>query len=218
MKRSTITLGIFALALALAGCGSEDVENTPIDDIDEIVDEDEPYPVGGELDETQQENYDALDRQAVSNEYDANRDAMMAGSGGSTSGDDAGMGNDSDDDMSGSMDSDRANDASSGSGSMDDGAMTAGGSTSGQTIINRSAMTFDYLDRDGDGNLSVAEYAIWAVEIDPTEPEPNDARPPYLTTDEINTAGETFFYFDDDGDSYLSAEEFEQARESGRTP
>lgn len=211
MKKMLMATMASAAVLGLAACGSEDVENTPVDDIDEIVDEDEPYPVGGELNDDQQANYDAMDRQAVSDEYDANMADMQSGmnSGGA-------MADGSMESGSGSMESDSSDEgeAMSGGASMDDGNAMA--SSSGSSIPARSAMDFGYLDRNDDGQLSVAEYAIWALPTNPNPPEPNDALGPHLTQDEINEAGQTFFYFDDDGDSYLSQEEFQDARNSGR--
>ncbi|MBD58714.1 MAG: hypothetical protein CL808_01145 [Citromicrobium sp.] len=210
MKRAlTLTTFVSAAALSLAACDSEDVENTPVDDIDEIADADanqgldDAYPVGGDLDEEQQARFDAMDRQAVSDEYDRNRDAMT----GETDTDDGSMGGDTmAEDSTGS-------DGSTGSSSTDDTS-----ASDGNAMMPRSRMSFDWLDRNEDGELSVAEYAIWALPTDPTEPEPNDARAPYLTQDQINEAGETFFYFDEDGDSYLSQSEFQAARNSARTP
>ena len=79
-------------------------------------------------------------------------------------------------------------------------------------------MDFAYLDRNSDGKLSVAEYAIWAVPSNPNPPVSNDQTKPYITTAQINEAGQTFFYFDEDGDSYLSDGEFSAARDSSRTP
>ncbi|MEE4210973.1 MAG: EF-hand domain-containing protein [Parvularcula sp.] len=203
MKHIGLTTMASVAMLSLAACDSENVENTPVDDIDEIVDEDEPYPVGGTLNEQQQSNYDAMDRQSVSDEYDANRQTMIAQDGTSDGASASGM---DDAGGQGSMGTEQ-------SGSSD--SSMAGASMS--SMPARSAMTFDYLDRNGDGQLSVAEYAIWALPTNPNPPEPNDAIGPHLTTEEINTAGQTFFYFDDDGDSYLSMQEFQDARNSGRT-
>ncbi|WP_120075826.1 EF-hand domain-containing protein [Aurantiacibacter odishensis] len=220
MKKMLMATMASAAVLGLAACGSEDVENTPVDDIDEIVDEDEPYPVGGDLNEDQQANYDAMDRQAVSDEYDANmadmQSEMNSGGGMADGSMESGSMEDGAMSGSGSMESDSMaeGDAMSGGASMGDGsAMSA---SSGSSMPARSAMDFSYLDRNDDGQLSVAEYAIWALPTDPVPPEPNDARGPHLTQDEINEAGQTFFYFDDDGDSYLSQEEFQDARNSGR--
>ena len=152
-----------------------------------------------------------MDRQAVSDEYDTNIQAMQNGSmnGSSMSGSDS-------DSMSDETMSE--DDAMSGGASMDDQSATStSSSSSASSMPARSEMSFSYLDRNGDGQLSVAEYAIWALPTNPAPPEPNDALAPHLTQDQINTAGQTFFYFDDDGDSYLSQEEFQTARNSGRT-
>ena len=76
----------------------------------------------------------------------------------------------------------------------------------------RSEMSWSYLDRNSDGQLSVAEYAIWAIPLDPTEPEANDETAPFLTSEEANKAADSFFYYDTDGDTYLSQREFTAAR------
>ena len=209
MKKLMFTTLASAAALTLAACGSEDVENTPVDDADELVDADttEPgYPVGGELNTDQQAAFDAMDRQAVSDEVDINYDAIRTErvANADLTADDAAGG-------SGSM---ASSDAASGSGSMASASTGPGMSD----MPPRGEMDFGWLDRNDDGKLSVAEYAIWAVPVAPGDPAPNDARKPYMTSDEINQAGETFFYFDQDGSTYLSPEEFAMARNSAMTP
>ena len=77
---------------------------------------------------------------------------------------------------------------------------------------SRQNMTWSYLDRNSDGQLSVGEYAIWAIPLDPTQPAPNDETQPFLTSDEANKAADSFFYYDQDGDTYLSQQEFSVAR------
>lgn len=206
-KQLTITTFVSAAALSLAACDSQDVENTPVDDIDEIVDEDVPeegYPAGGELNEAQQANFDAMDWQAVSDEYDSNLADMQAERTSSS-------------EMQGSSPS--SGNSMTADSTSNDSASTMSDSTSDMSdspMPSRSDMNFSYLDRNEDGQLSVAEYAIWALPTNPNPPEQNDARGPHLTQDEINTAGQTFFYFDDDGDTYLSQEEFQDARNSTR--
>lgn len=216
--RLAITALVSTAALALAACDSEDVENTPVDDIDEIADndanqgiaDDDAYPIGDTLDEDQQARFDAMDRQATSDEYDRNRDAMMeemeAGGGMR----DRSMSDDTMADDTANDDDAMADNGSSGTG--------GDGMSGGGAMMPRSQMDFAYLDRNDDGELSVAEYAIWALPADPMDPARNDARPPYLNQSQINEAGETFFYFDEDGDSYLSQSEFRAARSSARTP
>ena len=76
----------------------------------------------------------------------------------------------------------------------------------------RANMTWGYLDRDDDDRLSVAEYAIWAIPLDPNTPARNDETAPYLTADQANKAADSFFYYDIDGDSYLDRREFTSAR------
>ena len=217
MKRIlTMTTLVSAAALGLAACDSEDVENTPVDDIDEIVDDsnDEAYPVGGDLNDDQQASLDAMDSQSVSDEYDRNMADMqteMESGGGASDGSMGGATMSG----SGSTDSDETSSDSSTSGSGTTSAEGAMNGT-GSSMPSRSKMTFGYLDRNDDGKLSVAEYAIWALPTDPNPPEPNDALGPHLTQDQINEAGQTFFFFDDDGDTYLSQDEFQDARNSGR--
>jgi|TARA_Y100001968_G_scaffold104121_1_gene94095 hypothetical protein len=191
LKNLTI-LALTSAALALSACADNDADETAVTDTPEMATEtgmmaDDAMPVGGELSENQQTAYDAMDRQAVSDEYDANRDAEMASA--------------SESDSSPSMDA---------SQSSDDANVNP--------IPPRSEMDFAYLDRNSDGKLSVAEYAIWAVPANPNTPVSNDQTKPYITTAQINEAGQTFFYFDEDGDSYLSDGEFSAARDSSRTP
>ncbi|WP_375291458.1 hypothetical protein [Qipengyuania sp.] len=197
------TIGI-ALAsaglLALSACGEPDADDTAMDTpATEMTTEttmmDDAYPVGGDMNETQQAAYDSMDWQAVSDEYDANTDAMMqeSASGGGT--------------MSG--DTQNSSSEQTTNGNEDSSVMT---------MPPRAEMDFAFLDRNDDGKLSTAEYAIWAVPANPTKPKPNDATKPYLTQDQINKAGQTFFYFDQDGDTYLQPEEFQNARTSAVTP
>lgn len=195
-----------SLALALAACddGAELDDDMAADDTAMVADDavlaDDAYPVAGELDDEQQARMDAMDMQGTSDEYDRNMGAMM--NEGSASMDGAGSEN------SAQMSSDNSTSSDSAMGSDDDV----------QALRPRSEMDFAFLDRNGDGELSVAEYAIWAVPANPRIPAENDAKPPYLTPEQINEAGNTFFYFDADGDSYLSRGEFMTARSSARTP
>ena len=195
---------VAAACVAIAGCNSEDVENTPIDDIDEVIaEDDEGYPVAGELSPEQQANFDAFDRDATVEEYDTNQATLAVTD--STESDAGGV----------------ASDASRNDTSSNDGpgnSVTAKPSSNVEPLRARSAMDFAFLDRNGDGQLSVAEYAIWAVRSNPREPKENDETRPFTSPDQINEAGETFFYFDEDGNTYLSPDEFGAARASARTP
>ena len=215
MKFSVLA-AVSGAALALAAC-SDDPNETPITqeaapDMDAEVLADDAMPVGGDLNETQQASYDAMDRQAVSDEYDTNRDNMMAESSSGSGNSDAMASNT--DGMSGSS----SEASTSTSGSSTDAMADNSASSDVAALPARSQMDFAYLDRNSDGQLSVAEYAIWAVRANPNTPVANDQTKPYISTDQINEAGQTFFYFDEDGDSYLSNAEFTAARNSARTP
>ncbi len=70
----------------------------------------------------------------------------------------------------------------------------------------RQNMTWGYLDRNDDDQLSVAEYAIWAIPLNPQHEAINDQG------DTINKAADSFFYYDMDGDTYLDRREFTAAR------
>ena len=76
----------------------------------------------------------------------------------------------------------------------------------------REHMTWTYLDRNEDNQLSVAEYAIWAIPLDPAAEAANDSDSPQLEPDQIDKAADSFFYYDVDGDTYLSRREFTSAR------
>ncbi|KHK92236.1 hypothetical protein LK12_05125 [Novosphingobium malaysiense] len=212
-----------AVALTLSACDSQDVENTPIDDVDEIVDSDEGYPVAGDMNEQQQAAFDAMDREAAVREYDENRAAMQAESPSASRSTQAATGSGSSGEAPGGSGGSTTSTASDGSAmnagsDQNDTAAPDNAGVSSSPLRPRSAMDFAFLDRNDDGQLSVAEYAIWAVRSDPTEPKPNDETRPYTTQDQINEAGQTFFYFDKDADTYLSPEEFSAARASARTP
>lgn len=72
----------------------------------------------------------------------------------------------------------------------------------------RDEMDFSFLDRNDDGQLSVAEFAIWKmVPLDLNETGRSDAQAS-LTDDEIDDAARSFFYYDTDGNSYLDPDEF----------
>ncbi len=210
-----LLISVAAAGLALSGCDSEDVENTPVDDIDEVVDaDDEGYPVAGELTDEQRAKYDSFDRDAAVREYDTSRESIRSGSSNGTTGDVTSS-------SSSRSDANTGEGASASSGSSENQATASPNTSSSNDVASlrpRSQMDFAFLDRNGDGKLSVAEYAIWAVRSNPREPKRNDNTRPYTSVDQINEAGETFFYFDADGDTYLSPQEFGAARSSARTP
>lgn len=77
----------------------------------------------------------------------------------------------------------------------------------------RDQMTFDWLDRDKSGNLSIAEWALWKIPADQVKGKPGDPNEPYLTPDQLDEAARTFFHYDVDGSLDLSKEEFSKAVE-----
>ena len=142
----------------------------------------------------QQERRNALDMPELEREYTGYVEEDRAAAGASGMG--AGAGNDS---------------ASNGSDSGN-----AAGSASAQQGASLPApanMSFSDLDRNDDGKLSVAEWAIYAVGVDPTVKKgEDDQKPPYATADQLNRAADGFFAYDTDGDTYLQEGEFEQAK------
>jgi hypothetical protein len=186
-KSITFTVSASMAAFALAACSSEP-EPAERDMAGPMGATTELAPVTPWLDVTldpeQQARYDVMDREAIRVEYNENAAEMMeeTDSGDATSGDAA-------------------------SGSTDGAA-----SGSGVSMPSPSMMTFDYLDRNKDGKLSVAEYAIWAMPVSPAHQAPNDQGAPELTSEQINDVGRSFFYFDGDGSTYLSPTELAAAR------
>jgi len=205
MRRLTIISFASAAALTLAACGGEPDDNvTAVQDTPATSMEGLGPDTSVALSDEQQARYDATDWNAVSEEYDTNYEAMTTGTGSTPLA--AGNTTASPDQPSGSEGS-----------AMNAG--TAGSPTApGVTMPPRGEMDFAFLDRNDDGQLSVAEYAIWAVEANPTTPAANDQTRPYLRPEQINEAGRTFFHFDQDGSTSLSETEFQAARDSGRTP
>lgn len=192
-----------ALVLTLAACGDDNVEEadetatmTETETL-AVVDVD-PLARTYTLTPEQQAARDAYDVEALQTEYRGYYDEIRASAGttGTTS-----------------------TTATAGS-TADSGSTTSGSQQAGATAsagrMDRSSMDFSYLDRNGDGQLSVAEFAIWAVPVDPNAPKPNDETKPYLTADQANSAADAFFYYDQNGDTYLSQQEFDSAR-SGET-
>ena len=197
------TTALSTLALALVACG-DDVADDPVvgsemaDTETAMVDEYDPMTRDYMLGDEAQTRRDAFDADAFRSEYRTYRDEVAA------------------EQVEQADDGDAAQDMSE-----DEREEMTAASQERDTQTNmrlRQNMTWGYLDRNDDDQLSVAEYAIWALPTHPTEPARNDAKAPYLTQSQINEAGQTFFYFDEDGDSYLSQAEFQAARNSARTP
>ena len=196
MRRLTLASFAPLAVLGLAACGGDAPEEEIAVDLPEVPVEvsDAGPDTSVTLNEEQQARYDAVDWQAVSDEYDQNYRTMWDESGSSTSANQSGQSGSS---MSANQ-----------SGTSGNGVMT---------MPPRGQMDFAFLDRNDDGKLSVAEYAIWAVGANPTTPAPNDETRPFMTQEQLNEAGQTFFHFDQDGSTYLSESEFQAARNSGRT-
>ena len=212
MQRLPILTLASVAALGLAACGEDPNDNvTAIQDTPALSVNDLGPDTSVQLDQEQQARLDALDREAVSEEYDVNYETMWQESGRTPM---SGTG-----DTGAMADTGTSTDAASeAGGTMSNTTGSATSTTSGMTMPPRGQMDFAFLDRNNNGQLSVAEYAIWAVGVNPTVPKENDQTRPYLRPEQINEAGQTFFYFDQDGDTYLSESEFQDARNSSRTP
>lgn len=192
----TTTLAGCALALALTACGNPaedadrplDTETTPAATTAEY----DPMTRDFTLSEEAQTRRAAADMDAMQTDYGTYRDEIR--------GEQVRMGNNRDAgaDMS---DDDRAE--------MTAAAQARDPATNMRTRAN---MTCGYLDRNEDDKLSVAEYAIWAIPLDPNASAPNDTGQPQLTAAQTNKAADSFFYYDADGDTYLSLREFTAAR------
>ena len=72
---------------------------------------------------------------------------------------------------------------------------------------------FANLDRNGDGKLSIAEFAIYDLaNINPRMKNgADDQMMPYVSTEAINMAEDDFVRLDENGDYFLSRQEFEPA-------
>lgn len=180
------------LALALAACGDNDAEEADVAAVETepvaATEEFDPMTRDYELTGEAQTRRAGFDVDTFQSEYRGYRDEI-AGSGESPS------------------------------GSTPEAEATATGGTgqattgsTGTGMPDRRSMSWSYLDRNSDGRLSVAEYAIWAIPLDPNAPKPNDQTKPYVTAEQANKAADSFFYYDTDGDSYLSQREFTTAR------
>lgn len=192
----TTVLMAAPLTLALAACADdtpeEPIATDTVADAQANTSEYDPMTRDYTMSEDAQTRRDAFDADAMQNDYGTYRGEIMD--------EQVRMGDnrDSEADMS-----------------EDDRAEMQAASQQRDAATNmreRQNMTWGYLDRNDDDQLSVAEYAIWAIPLDPNAPKPNDELTPYLTADQANKAADSFFYYDIDGDSYLSRREFTAAR------
>jgi hypothetical protein len=74
------------------------------------------------------------------------------------------------------------------------------------------ARDFTFLDRDANGWLSVAEYALWAVQGGMSAIP--SSRGTYLSNAQAEAASDTYFLFDMNADARLSPDEFAKAKAS----
>ena len=184
---TTKTLFASSLALALAACGGEAEEPVEVATPEPTpTAEYDPMSRDYTLSEAAAERRAAFDADAFQTEYDGYRAEII---------------DEVDEEQAGD-----ANDADAGTAST-----TASSRDATTNMRARDDMSWSYLDRDGDGRLSVAEYAIWAIPLDPEAVKPNDTAP-YLTAEQANKAADSFFYYDQNGDTYLSQREFTSAR------
>ncbi len=191
MKRLSI-MTASALALTLAACG-EDVEESVVEDTSVAeVDEYDPMTRDYTLSEEATTRRSEFDEDAFNTEYDGYREDVRS--------EQVRMGNDAD---------------AKAEMTDDDREEMAAASEAREPSTNmraRENMTWSYLDRNDDNKLSVAEYAIWAVPLDPNAKAENDQGEPQLKADTANKAADSFFYYDIDGDTYLDRREFTSAR------
>ena len=75
-------------------------------------------------------------------------------------------------------------------------------------LPTRDDMNWDFLDRDDDGQLSTAEYALWAL---PLASETGEEAPE-VTSEQTGKLADSFTYYDTDGDAEMSQREFTVAR------
>ena len=92
-------------------------------------------------------------------------------------------------------------------GNTQGAAAQAGGGASGAA---GGGASFAALDRDADGRLSPAEYAIHALpgETPARQGATNDEKPPYVSDEALNKVATSFRGLDSNGDFFLSDSEF----------
>ena len=191
------TTALSTLALALAACG-DDVADDPVvgsqmaDTETAMVDEYDPMTRDYMLGDEAQTRRDAFDADAFRSEYRTYRDEVAAEQ----------VEQADDGDAAQDMSEDEREEMTAASQERDK-----------QTNMRlRQNMTWGYLDRNDDDQLSVAEYAIWAIPLNPQNEAMNDQGQPELKAETINKAADSFFYYDADGDTYLDRREFTAAR------
>lgn len=207
MRNFKTLVAVSGLAMALAACeqdpATEVVVPEPMEETDTATTADvDPMTRDYTLTPEAQERRSSFNVDDFNTEYTEMQDQNMSASGTTGTSGSAGTSGTSGTSDSGQM--------AGNAGSNASGSMASSGSSGG--LRDRSAMTWEFLDRNSDGQLSVAEYAIWAIPVDPNKPKPNDELKPYVTAEQANKAADSFFYFDQDGNTYLSQSEFMNAR------
>lgn len=190
MKFTTTSLiAASSLALALAGCGEQDAAETEEAVVAQPAAEYDPMAQDYTLSEAAAERRAEFDADAFNAEYDGYRAEVLE---------------ETDEPAADASGKDTQNASPS--------QQAAPVRDANSNMKARADMNWSYLDRNEDGKLSVAEYAIWAVPLDPDAPKENDETKPYVSAEQANKAADSFFYYDVNGDTYLSQREFTSAR------
>lgn len=191
--------------LALAACDdADDAAVEPLDTEPEavaVVTDFDPMTRDYALDPQAQSRREGFDEQAFRTEYGGYHDELVREQGQGNAAADQGN---ADSGMS-----DSGNTGNTGNTGADTSTQSGDDANS---MRARENMTFEYLDRNDDNRLSVAEYAIWAIPVSPQHQAMNDQGQPELRADAINKTADSFFYYDRNGDSYLDSEELAAAR------
>lgn len=215
MQLKMFTLVGMGGLLALTACGGNDQRSAdanmasanPITD-NQMVPVAVAQPT---LSAAQQQRRNALDSTAYEKQYRQLVDRMNSSNGVRTSG----MTTDGNAEMAGGATGSGVSNTSAASNANGSGG-TEGQTSNADTTTGHGAqarsMSFEQLDEDHNGKLSVAEFAVFATGLDPTAPKPNDQKMPYATADQLNTAADSFFYYDQNGDTYLQPDEFARAK------
>ncbi len=187
----TTAILVSGLALAIAACSDNSEDAETVEPVVEQTAEYDPMTRDYTLSEDATTRRAEFDGDTFQSEYSGYRDEIV--------GEQVQLGADADD--SGMTDDDRA-----------EMAAAAEPRDASTNMRARKNMTWGYLDRNDDDQLSVAEYAIWAIPLDPQAEAANDSGTPQLTAEQANKAADSFFYYDLDGDTYLDRREFTAAR------
>ena len=202
MRISYLVAGCAAAAL-LSGCGDpgEDANTNEIANTVQQVPVEAIAVVDYDLTPDQQARRDAVDMNAYRDEVKKYEDEDRKAGGSAMAGDDS------------ATSAQNNMTASAGEGSSDGNmSASASGGSSLSAGANPEDVTFEELDRNDDGKLSVAEFAIYSIGLDAGAKKPNDQLRPYANDEQLNRAANGFFHFDTNGDTYLEPGEFAAAK------